>query len=118
MGTALVQAVSYRDYPTVQAIIFVMALVFLMRQPGGRPALRVARPAHPVRVMARALGRLVVRQPLGAAGARGRAALMIVVAVFAPALAPHGPKDAGVRAVRAARRASFRWAPTSSAATC
>jgi len=29
MGTALVQAVNYRDYPTVQAIIFVMALVFL-----------------------------------------------------------------------------------------
>jgi peptide/nickel transport system permease protein len=29
MGTALVQAVSYRDYPTVQAIIFVMAVVFL-----------------------------------------------------------------------------------------
>ena len=29
MGTALVQAVSYRDYPTVQAIIFVMALIFL-----------------------------------------------------------------------------------------
>lgn len=29
MGTALVQAVAYRDYPTVQALIFVMALVFL-----------------------------------------------------------------------------------------
>jgi peptide/nickel transport system permease protein len=29
MGTALVQAVSYRDYPTVQALVFVMALVFL-----------------------------------------------------------------------------------------
>ncbi len=29
MGTALVQAVSQRDYPTVQAMIFVMALVFL-----------------------------------------------------------------------------------------
>ena len=29
MGTALVQAVSYRDYPTVQAIIFLMALIFL-----------------------------------------------------------------------------------------
>ncbi|MGH7312278.1 MAG: ABC transporter permease [Candidatus Rokuibacteriota bacterium] len=29
MGTALVQAVSYRDYPTVQAIVLVMALVFL-----------------------------------------------------------------------------------------
>ena len=29
MGTALVQAVSNRDYPTVQAIVFVMALVFL-----------------------------------------------------------------------------------------
>jgi peptide/nickel transport system permease protein len=30
MGTALVQAVSQRDYPTVQAIVFVMALVFLL----------------------------------------------------------------------------------------
>jgi peptide/nickel transport system permease protein len=29
MGTSLVQAVSHRDYPTVQAIVFVMALVFL-----------------------------------------------------------------------------------------
>jgi peptide/nickel transport system permease protein len=29
MGTALVQAISYRDYPTVQAIVFVMAVVFL-----------------------------------------------------------------------------------------
>ena len=29
MGTALVQVVSQRDYPTVQAMIFVMALVFL-----------------------------------------------------------------------------------------
>ena len=29
MGTALVQAVSYRDYPTVQALILVMALIFL-----------------------------------------------------------------------------------------
>jgi peptide/nickel transport system permease protein len=29
MGTALVQAVSNRDYPTVQAIVFVMALLFL-----------------------------------------------------------------------------------------
>jgi len=30
MGTALVQAVSYRDYPTVQALILVMALIFLV----------------------------------------------------------------------------------------
>ena len=29
MGSALVQAVSQRDYPTVQAMVFVMALVFL-----------------------------------------------------------------------------------------
>ena len=29
MGTALVQAVNYRDYPAVQAIVFVMALIFL-----------------------------------------------------------------------------------------
>src|SRR5882724_475633 len=30
MGTSLVQAVSQRDYPTVQAMVFVMALVFLV----------------------------------------------------------------------------------------
>ena len=30
MGTALVQAVSQRDYPTVQAMVFVMAVVFLV----------------------------------------------------------------------------------------
>jgi peptide/nickel transport system permease protein len=30
MGTALVQAVSQRDYPTVQAMVFLMALVFLI----------------------------------------------------------------------------------------
>ncbi len=29
MGTGLVQAINHRDYPTVQAIVFVMALVFL-----------------------------------------------------------------------------------------
>jgi peptide/nickel transport system permease protein len=30
MGTALVQAVSQRDYPTVQAMVFVMAVIFLV----------------------------------------------------------------------------------------
>jgi peptide/nickel transport system permease protein len=30
MGSALAQAVSQRDYPTVQALVFVMALVFLL----------------------------------------------------------------------------------------
>ena len=30
MGTALVQGVSQRDYPTVQALIFLMALVLLI----------------------------------------------------------------------------------------
>jgi len=30
MGTALVQAVSQRDYPTVQAMVFVMSVVFLL----------------------------------------------------------------------------------------
>jgi peptide/nickel transport system permease protein len=30
LGTALVQAVSYRDYPTVQAIVLIMAFVFLV----------------------------------------------------------------------------------------
>ncbi|MCZ6473034.1 MAG: ABC transporter permease [SAR324 cluster bacterium] len=30
MGTSLIDAVSHRDYPTVQAIVFIMALVFLL----------------------------------------------------------------------------------------
>jgi peptide/nickel transport system permease protein len=29
MGTSLIQSVSNRDYPAVQAMVFVMALVFL-----------------------------------------------------------------------------------------
>ena len=29
MGSALAQAVAQRDYPTVQAMVFVMALIFL-----------------------------------------------------------------------------------------
>ena len=55
--------------------------------------------AAPTRTAAspsRTLGRVawfVAHQPLGAAGAL-IVALLIVAAVFAPALAPHGPKDA------------------------
>lgn len=30
MGTSLIGAVQHRDYPTVQAMVFVMALVFLL----------------------------------------------------------------------------------------
>ncbi len=30
MGSALIQAVSQRDYPTVQVMVFVMSLVFLV----------------------------------------------------------------------------------------
>jgi peptide/nickel transport system permease protein len=30
MGTSLIDSVSHRDYPTTQAIVFVMALVFLL----------------------------------------------------------------------------------------
>jgi peptide/nickel transport system permease protein len=44
--------------------------------------------------MLAALGRLVVRQPLGAAGAVVVLAL-VAVAVLAPQLAPHGPKETG-----------------------
>jgi peptide/nickel transport system permease protein len=39
------------------------------------------------------VGRLVGRQPLGAAGAL-IVTVLVVAAIFAPALAPHGPKDA------------------------
>lgn len=44
--------------------------------------------------MAAALARLVRRQPLGAAGAVVVLA-MVAVALFAPLLAPHGPKETG-----------------------
>lgn len=44
--------------------------------------------------MLAALGRFVVRQPLGAAGALVVLAL-VAVAVLAPRLAPHGPKETG-----------------------
>jgi peptide/nickel transport system permease protein len=44
--------------------------------------------------MTRTLGRFVVRQPLGAAGAV-IVVVMILLAVLAPVLAPHGPKETG-----------------------
>lgn len=47
----------------------------------------------PARAAARWLGRFVARQPLGAIGAVVVLAL-ILTAIFAPQLAPHGPKDA------------------------
>jgi len=47
-----------------------------------------------MRETARALGRLVRRQPLGAAGGLIVLAL-IVIAALAPRLAPHGPKETG-----------------------
>jgi peptide/nickel transport system permease protein len=43
--------------------------------------------------MLAALGRFVVRQPLGAAGA-GVVVGLVAIAVLAPRLAPHGPKEA------------------------
>ncbi len=43
--------------------------------------------------MAAILARFVIRQPLGAAGAL-MVLVLVAVAVFAPSLAPHGPKDA------------------------
>src|SRR5258705_5211150 len=35
MGSALIQAVRQRDYPTVQAMILMMALLFLIVDPAG-----------------------------------------------------------------------------------
>jgi hypothetical protein len=63
-----------------------------------------------------AVGRFVRGQPLGAAGAVVVLAL-IGVALLAPLLAPHGPKETGF-APYVARAASSRWGPTRSAATC
>jgi peptide/nickel transport system permease protein len=47
-----------------------------------------------VRARLAALGHLARRQPLGAAGAIV-VIVLVAVAVFAPVLAPHGPKDTG-----------------------
>jgi peptide/nickel transport system permease protein len=47
-----------------------------------------------VRARLAALGHLARRQPLGAAGAVV-VIVLVAVAVFAPVLAPHGPKDTG-----------------------
>ena len=48
----------------------------------------------PVRRASGAIGRLVRAQPLGAAGAVV-VLVLILVALFAPRLAPHGPKETG-----------------------
>ena len=120
MGTALVQAVSYRDYPTVQAIVFVMALIFLTLNLVGRPALRVARSADPARVSDAGVQarRLLRRQPLGVAGAVVVLALLIAVALLAPRAGAARPEGRRLRASTCRPGASSRWAPTTSGATC
>jgi peptide/nickel transport system permease protein len=59
-------------------------------QGAGAPVSRAARRG---RTLGQRVGRFVARQPLGAAGALIMLAL-VATAVFAPHLAPHGPKDA------------------------
>jgi peptide/nickel transport system permease protein len=61
--------------------------------------------------MAAALARLVRREPLGAAGALV-VLVMVAVALFAPGLAPHGPKETGFAPYTAP------WGPTRWGATC
>ena len=48
VGTLMVQGILARDIPLVQGCVLVVALQLRARQPRRRPALRVARSAHPV----------------------------------------------------------------------
>lgn len=57
------------------------------------PRLEAAPGAAGLRGLARTLGRFAARQPLGAIGAVIVLAL-VLTAIFAPRLAPHGPKEA------------------------
>jgi peptide/nickel transport system permease protein len=60
--------------------------------------------------------RLLRRQPLGVAGAVVVLGL-VIAAIFAPVLAPHGPKDTAFGS-SCRPGASSRWAPTIWGATC
>ena len=66
LGRALVTAVIERDIIVVQNLVLLYAVIFVARQRPGRPQLRVARPPHPVQLMAgrprmRAAGELAGR---------------------------------------------------------
>ena len=48
VGRFVVDAVAHRDYPVVQALVFLIALCFVVVNLAHRPHLRVARSAHPL----------------------------------------------------------------------
>ena len=50
VGRLFVQAVQNHDYTLTQALVMLTVTVFVVYQPRRRPALRVARPAHPLRL--------------------------------------------------------------------
>ena len=48
VGLFTIQAILNRDYPVVQASVFILATGGGADQPGRGPAVRLARPAHPL----------------------------------------------------------------------
>ena len=55
VGRLAVQAVFERDFPVVEAVVLIAATIVRAAQPGGRLAVRGARSAHPVRLVATAV---------------------------------------------------------------
>ena len=50
IGRLFVLAVQNQDYTLTQALVMLTVAIFVVDQSGGRPAVRVARPAHPLRL--------------------------------------------------------------------
>ena len=85
IGRLTYEAVIFRDYPLLQAVIIMDAIFHPPHQPAGRHSLRLCRSENPVRV-----GRAMRRLPLASFAI---IATMVFVAVFAPWLTPHSPID-------------------------
>ena len=134
LGRLMGEAVGNKDYPLLQTLMLLTTVGRARRQPRRRPALRSARPtseegrsddhhAHPDRPDGRGQTR-----PVGRASSRSATserpdhwwqviwsskkarvgvvivAVYVLVAIFAPLIAPHDPLDSALRAARRRER--------------
>ena len=91
VGRLMIFAIYNRDFPLVEAAVFVMAMVFVAGQPPGRPLLRVARSPREAPGLMRPGSRRAAWLASSARWPRLRIAAAVVCAVLAPQLAPYDP---------------------------
>ena len=134
IGKLFVQSVSRNDFTLIQGMVMLMAMFYVVTEPGDRPALRRVRSAHPVRLTPMSTAPPALAAPSSALRPRsavvdfcrqqplGAVSFLIILAmmfagIFSEWVAPYDPLDIDFAAILRRRRGSTGAAPTRMAAT-